>query len=284
MQSLPRFHFDNIYYDNPLALGPYVLRQVGDLAAGADYVCSAHLQEVLEISYCVYGTAIFTFGEDQFPIAPGELIVTPKGKLHEIRATGVSDFRYYYLALTITDLSQPVERALADYFASVPIHPVKADRCVASAFQDIFRNILNQDCFSGRLMEDAIRRVLVWTERSLQGSAEKIYLPESGAEKNRLLSQLCAYLDESVQDISALKHLPTRFGYSHSYLSSLFSRAMGISLREYFLLRRHERACRLLAEGRSVTEVAEHLGYTSIHAFSRAFSAREGTPPGKYHF
>ena len=32
----------------------------------------------------------------------------------------------------------------------------------------------------------------------------------------------------------------------------------------------------------SVTEVAERMGYSSIHAFSNAFSAREGVSPSVY--
>ncbi len=45
---------------------------------------------------------------------------------------------------------------------------------------------------------------------------------------------------------------------------------------------RHKRACELLCEGYSVTAVAEKMGYSSIHVFSKAFSAREGMSPSAY--
>ena len=57
---------------------------------------------------------------------------------------------------------------------------------------------------------------------------------------------------------------------------------MGESLQEYFLRRKYDYACELLQRGISVTEVAERLGYQSVHAFSRAFRARMGITPSVY--
>lgn len=276
------FHFDNVYMDANQTIGPFRLLQVGDMAADNNYVCIPHEQVVVEISYCVSGSAVFMADEAAYPVKKGELIITPQERIHAIYADPDTDFRYYYLGFTIIDASRPEEQMLSDFFADPPAHPVAADKAVPAAFQDIFRNILNRDLFSDRMMEDAIRKVLVCTLRSFQRDTDTVYLPEPEPEKNRLLSQICTYLDESIEDIDALKKLPCHFQYSFSYLSSLFSRAMGVSLREYFLQRRHELACDLLSHGMQVTQVSERLGYSSIHVFSHAFSVREGISPTKY--
>ena len=57
---------------------------------------------------------------------------------------------------------------------------------------------------------------------------------------------------------------------------------MGLSLKEYFLMSRHRRACELLKGGMSVTAVAERMGYSSIHVFSKSFTSREGLSPSEY--
>lgn len=282
MPQKPKFHFDNIFMEKPPATGPYRLWQVGDFATDGAFVCGKHQQKMLEVSYCVSGNCTFFADEKRFSLTAGDLIITRPGCIHDICCSDPEGFRYYYLAFSFTDTSQPVEQELRAFFRNPPETPVAADKSVPNAFQDIFRNILNQDCFSAKLTEDALRRVLVWTLRSFRKDSCQIYLPENGMDKNPLLSQICAYLDESVEDISALKTLPDRFGYSYSYLSSLFSKAIGMSLKRYFQIQRHGRACELLEQGHSVTQVASILGYASVHVFSHAFSELEGMPPSSY--
>lgn len=57
---------------------------------------------------------------------------------------------------------------------------------------------------------------------------------------------------------------------------------MGEPLKEYFTRRRFERATQLLEDGMSVTQIADMLGYKSIHSFSRAFTRRFGVSPLEY--
>ena len=82
--------------------------------------------------------------------------------------------------------------------------------------------------------------------------------------------------------MGALQKLSETFGYSYSYIADLFSRNMGEPLKEYFTRRRFERAAQLLEDGMSVTQIAEMLGYKSIHSFSRAFTKRFGVSPLEY--
>ena len=54
-----RFHFDNLFFNDPLELGPYRLRQAGDLAADRGFRCGRHRQKWHELSYILSGTAEF---------------------------------------------------------------------------------------------------------------------------------------------------------------------------------------------------------------------------------
>lgn len=279
---MAKFHFDNIFAENPPATGAYRIWQVGDYATEPGFVCGRHRQQWPEISYCVSGKAQFFADGQSWMLSAGDVIFTKPGCIHDIRACGEAGIRYYYLTFSLENLSGSVERKIQEFFAAAPQTPVQADRAVAAAFQDIFRNILNRDEFSLKLTEDAVRKLLVWTIHSFRRDANLIYLPQTISHKNRLLSQMCAYLDESVADIHALQTMPERFGYSYSYLSAVFSKAMGMSMKQYFRMRRHERACELLQNGCSVTQTAAELGYSTVHVFSYAFSEREGLSPSQY--
>ena len=282
MSDMPKFHFDNIFVENPPATGPYRIWQVGDYATAPRFICGKHCQKWMEISYCVDGKCEFFADEQRYSLLAGDMIITRPGRVHDIHAVGREGIRYYYLAFSITNLADAVEQKIQEFFTDAPEYPTQADKSVVGAFQDIFRNILNRDEFSLKLTEDAVRKLLVWTIHSFRRDASRVYLPEIVSNKNQLLSQVCAYLDESAEDINALKSLSERFGYSYSYLSAVFSKSMGLSMRKYFLMRRHECAKELLDYGNSVTTVAEMLGYSSVHVFSYAFSEMEGISPSSY--
>ena len=74
-----------------------------------------------------------------------------------------------------------------------------------------------------------------------------------------------------------------RSGLSQTALKACFRRYNRMGVMEYYQRLRIEEARRLLREGRlNVTQTAEKLGYSSIHAFSRQFKRLMGVTPLNY--
>jgi len=72
-------------------------------------------------------------------------------------------------------------------------------------------------------------------------------------------------------------------GYSPDYLAKRFSQAIGMSLHNYLVRLRIEKAKEMLTyEELSVKEVAFLVGFKTIHHFSRAFKEVEGLPPATW--
>ncbi len=276
-----RYHFDNMMFDDPKRYGPFKIVQFGEIDVLPGYNCGEHIQPVDELTYIVSGSALFICNGVQYTVRAGDIVFNPKGSKHEIKAINNSSARYYYIGFEIENISGDTERTLKNFFKSKPPFVVSVDRSVMQAFRDIFLNSINPDEFSNALITDAIRKLLVGTYRAAF-DRKIMSTHEQASDKNRTLSSICYYLDHNAEDIEVLKKLPEKFGYSYSYISSVFSKSMGISLKEYHLLSRHKRECELLNETKSVTEVADRMGYGSIHAFSHAFKAREGISPKAY--
>ena len=277
-----KFHFDNVFLDQPKPCLPYSLVQVGDIDTYSGYKCEKHIQWSHEVTYIVRGRANILCGDKTYNCKAGDVIFNPKGTAHEINSADGHSLRYYYIAFDIVDLKNECEQKLADFFNSAQPSFTAADRSIAHTFHDIFLNLYGGDTFSSTIVADGIRKLLICVLRSLSGEANQVYVPDVRFGKKRTVAQICSFIDSNVEDINALKKLPQMFDYSYSHISSFFSKSMGLSLKEYFLMSRHRHACELLKSGMSVTAIAERMGYSSIHVFSKAFSSRENISPSAY--
>ncbi len=283
MADFVKFHFDNAFYEKPKDFLPFSIIQVGDIDTYSGFKCSKHIQVAHEITYIVRGNANILCGETNYYCKTGDIIFNPKGVAHAIESADGHSLRYYYLAFDIVDDSEHCERILSAFFKDAEnAGYAEADRSIPHTFHDIFLNLYGKDEFTETVVADSLRKLLIYTLRSLKGQANSVYIPDVRFTKKRIVAQICSFIDSNIEDIGVLKKLPEKFGYSYSHISSFFSKSMGISLKNYFLLSRHHRACELLINGLSVTEVAEKMGYSSIHVFSKAFSLREGVSPSSY--
>jgi two-component system, response regulator YesN len=98
--------------------------------------------------------------------------------------------------------------------------------------------------------------------------------------KDRMLD----YIESNYADSNiGLNLMASQFHLSESYLSTFFKELTGQNFSSYLESVRMKAACCLLAETRfSITEIANHVGYTSDKTFRRAFKRYYGILPTSY--
>ena len=96
-----------------------------------------------------------------------------------------------------------------------------------------------------------------------------------------LVAAVCRLVHRNLGlDIGGLSH---ELRYSESYLRRSFRRTMGISLGRYVLEVRLSAAMRyLLTSDKSVSEIAELVGYASVYSLSRTFKEHLGMSPTEF--
>jgi len=100
----------------------------------------------------------------------------------------------------------------------------------------------------------------------------------AAAKENRderiqgLIDEIKAYefAGNKVSEIAEMKH------YSESWLTHLFKRETGITLKGYLSLRQVELVCKLVSEGKSITESALSAGFASPSHFAAVFKQMTG--------
>ncbi len=276
-----RFHFDN--RDMQKWIGPYWLYQIGDLSCIGDYHVERHRQFVYEITYVASGIGHICIRDKWYVANQGSVFIHRIGDIHEMQGDKTSDFRYFYLGFDFKDTDSPVPGKLKAFFDDDANVMVKEAPGVQEAFLRLFNEAITQDFFTETLVEGHIHDLLVHVYRAFSQQKYLVYHAENEQGScEKLVYDVVNYIDLNMDSMKKLTELSDIFGYSYSHIAKQFTEMMGESLQKYFMRRRFELAGEHLCEGLSVTEVAERMGYQSIHAFSRAFRQQMGMTPSAY--
>ena len=101
-------------------------------------------------------------------------------------------------------------------------------------------------------------------------------------EAPSLAEQIKEYIHGLDTNPFHMKDLALALGYTREHLTRVFLSAFGTTPRQYFNARRMDLAVGKLQGGATIKEVALDLGFSSDHAFSKAFRAHFGLPPQKH--
>lgn len=103
------------------------------------------------------------------------------------------------------------------------------------------------------------------------------------ALENRLVSEIKNYVEKHISERITLSQLSEHVHYSRSYIAEQFQKSVGMSVAAYISAQRIEYAKRLLVDGGlTVSQISEHLGFSSVQYFSKCFKDAVGVSPSFY--
>lgn len=101
--------------------------------------------------------------------------------------------------------------------------------------------------------------------------------------ENVFVESLKDYLKDNIYEELKLTDVCKHFNMSKSYICRLFKEETGKSVIDFYLDLKIEEAKILIRKGSlNFTQIAEKLGYTSLHSFTRCFKTRTGMTPSVY--
>lgn len=139
--------------------------------------------------------------------------------------------------------------------------------------QDIYSRALNLDSVDAvlEICFDIINRI------------EQQDHAEQKQEINGYVQRLLQMLKEDCGSNMNLSSVADKLGLSSVYLSKIFKHEMGMNYTQYLTDCRMERAKEMLIqENAQVQEIAEALGYSQAHYFSKIFKQYTGLTPSEY--
>lgn len=284
MRGRAKFHFDNLYEEMNRKIGPYIIYQVGDLCCEPGYHVESHEQKVYEISYIVSGCGVFMTNQRKFDVSKGMLLLNRIGEKHEIWSSELEPLRYFYLGFTFADLGSGNEtaRKLKEFFDDPNNRMVNNANGIQDLFIKLFTELITVDYYTEVMLETYLQQILVKTYRTFSQKKYHTYRVNDEDTDKKLVYDIVHYIDTETENIRELSELSRIFGYSYTNIAQKFLSVMGENLKSYYSKRRFEKAKENILKGYSITQIAEVLGYKSIHAFSRAFHNYTGMTPTDY--
>lgn len=99
--------------------------------------------------------------------------------------------------------------------------------------------------------------------------------------KKAVISYLALLEDDKRTNLS--EYIASRVNYEYTYISNLFSSIEGITIEQFYILQRLEKVKELLVYDQySLSEIADKLGYSSIHHLSAQFKKVTGLTPSHF--
>ena len=148
------------------------------------------------------------------------------------------------------------------------------------------------DCVTGEikllinLCDDLFNKYLDWSDKidsALDLIVKLLYDKLSTNEENPIIIKIKRYVANNLDKKLTLSKICKTVGYSPNYCDTLFKNQTGVSIVDYLINARIEKAKLLINENiLSLKEIAEAVGFDDYNYFSRTFKMRSGYPPKPY--
>ena len=259
-----------------------------------NYVFEGERHDFWELLYVDKGEVEVMADEVGYRLKRGEMIFHKPNEFHNVFANGVVAPNLVVVAFVcpspamtyfegkILKAGEDERELLArrvyearDAFTTPLDDPgtVRMERASSSAF--------GSEQMIGMLLEQMLIRLV------RRGAEPADSVKESSSVKKRsdndLVRRVIAYMEENVAGNLTFSAVCRFSAQSATNLKTIFKAATGRGVMEYYRWLKIEQAKVLLREGNgNITQIADKLGYASVHYFSRYFKQATGMTPSEY--
>ncbi len=131
--------------------------------------------------------------------------------------------------------------------------------------------------FFGQEVADRLTTFMLRLSRTYQSQQKKI-----PTERVRTYRRLVEIMHEEVFNNISIAQVAEKMFISVSYVKVLFNRYAGVSPKNYYTNLQVNEAAKMLAEGKSVREIAEQMSFSTPSYFSVFFKKHMGMTPKQY--
>lgn len=227
-----------------------------------------------QIMYCTGGSGCLEYDGKTFDINSGDIFYIPRVKTYEY-----FPYRKKWEVRWIVFDGSDIEGLMKALGLDVPTVVHAEDLSVfQKLFDKIFITLKTDKIYGNYLCSELTYRFLM----ELRRIAFNISVSDENV-KNEILMSALNYIEGNFRNDFSIGELADISGVSPQYLGRIFREIMNVSPTEYIIDRRIREALRLLTDtDKSVSEISQLCGFSSVVYFCAVFKKSKGCSPGSY--
>lgn len=281
MQS--NYHLNKSHFVDPLIFGSISVFQMGRMYCNSSTVVDEHIHyNLYELTVVTGGIGVIFTNGVPTTVGRGDIYLSFPLDTHKIISDPEAPLKFDFFAFNCEDECFKKELEYISHTYHSPNNRVFCDERINRTIGDAIAELNGEHIFHNELMTSFLHEILIYMIRDF-----KNIVPEKQSktvtQAEILCYQLMHYIDTHIYSMKSLKDISEVTNYSYGYLSALFKKTTSQTLVRYYNDKKSDIARILVTENRmKITEISELLNYSSVYAFSKAFSAKFGLSPREY--
>ena len=242
---------------------------------GPNYIFPGETHYLYELTYVDNGILETTIQDTTYTINANQCIFYGPGQSHNQVVAGTESCSYLTVIFEASGIDN--SKLLNKIF--------NINKETKSIIENFVRNTNNDNPYSEDMLIVSLNDLLL---KLLQSTAQhktqdKINIPITQHFQTTFLEEIVTYIHENIYRPLTVEAISQEFSISRTYLQRIFNENLHTTPKAYINDIKLARSKILIKKGQhSFSEIADMLCYSSIHYFSRIFSAKFGVTPSEY--
>lgn len=242
------------------------------LSKNTDYYAQNNTHNFYEITYLDSGCLDAIIDGESVPLTENDIVLIAPYQKHSFKATE---------KVTFISIMFTMEKDNVDKIINKSFHC--NDRMI-EIIQKIHQASDVQNQYYCEILINYLKELIILMEfqEEIANNDIPIIMPKQRYE-DEMINEIVNYVENNIYTAIDVEEICNRFGISRTTLQNLFKENLNTTPKLYINNEKMRIAKTLLKTRRkTVSEVSDALGYTSIHYFSRKFKTIFGISPSDY--
>jgi len=278
-----QYHLNRTYSSQPLEFGGISVYQIGRMFCNRDTVVDTHIHtKLFELTVVTEGKGVVTTNGVPVEVERGDIYLSLPCDAHRIASDSDRPLKFDFFAFTCKKetFRHEMEHIAGTYYSAST--RIFHDERVRMLISDAIAELNQERLYSDEILTAVFSQIVVYVIRGFGTMVPERY-SETVTHAEALCYKMMHYIDTHIYSIQKLEELSEITDYSYGYLSALFKKTTSNTLSNYYQEKKLDAARLLILEQKyKIVEISEMLGYTSVYAFSKAFTRKYGMSPRNY--
>ena len=235
------------------------------------------VKEHYKVHYIHSGKGIFIFNRKTYCLGEGQCFLIYPNTISYYQADETDPWTYSWVAFNGLHTEEYLQRA--GFSKENPILNCKMNTEIRKCFSEM------QQAEGLSYSVDLMLKSMLYLFLALiiEGAASNPVYEKILKHKDEYIRKVIDYIHINYSRKISVSNIAHHINLDRKYLSAIFKAAYGVTLQDYLVTYRTEKACSLLVDRTlTISTVARSIGYEDPLVFSRMFKKLKGVSPREY--